>query len=431
MIQADICMLVDTFVKRDSRVLREARSLSSNGFSVVVIGVYSDPNIEIEQCDSDEIDKFQLIQYSYPAKLNSTKKYLILKIVTYILALLHSMLRVLLPIPLLLTRIETLFRKTSRDWLPVGILFQKGLSQVSASIYHAHDYPAIIAISQYDRPFVYDSHELYFDRDQLNNRMLRWFIQQKHAVEKRLETHSARKALAIITVSDGIADFLTTCWSVTRPLVIRNTINLQTRQPAINYPIPPDTKAIVHSGNLTKGRNLITLVSSLKFLPDHIVLVLMGDGPLRNALEEIVIEDGVEGRLFIIPPVPPEEVASTLSQAHVAVILIATSTISYRLSLPNKLFEAVVAGLPIITSLAPEIAKLTRENDIGICIDAQYPEKIARAILDVLQPENYGKYKHNVLQSREVLNWENEEKALIALYDRLLQKSAPRVLESQ
>src|SRR5690606_26678005 len=93
--------------------------------------------------------------------------------------------------------------------------------------------------------------------------------------------------------------------------------------------------------------------------------------------------------------------------------------LSYKYSLPNKLFEYIAAGLPVVTSRAVEMAAIVHRYDIGAVCDETDPRSIAEAIDSVLKPVNYTRLLKNVERARRELNWEAEEQKLLELYQRL------------
>jgi glycosyltransferase involved in cell wall biosynthesis len=234
-------------------------------------------------------------------------------------------------------------------------------------------------------------------------------------VEHRL----APRAAGVITVSEPLADYIAAHLHIPRPLVLMNGVDLR----ALQAPVPFERggrRIIAHSGYLSPGRHLPELVAALTHLPDDVALALVGDGALREKLIAQAQELGVAERLLIVAPVNPHNLPTTLAQADAAVILITADTLNYQFSLPNKFFEAVAAGLPLVYSPIQEIDRLVREYDLGVSCDPTDPRRIAEAIQTILQPENLTRYRENALKAQEVLNWETEEQKLIALYRRLL-----------
>lgn len=122
----------------------------------------------------------------------------------------------------------------------------------------------------------------------------------------------------------------------------------------------------------------------------------------------------------MIFPVTPQNMPTTLAQADASIMLITSKRLSYHLSLPNKFFEAVAAGVPIVSSPIPEVMSFIDQYDIGLICDPDDMNSVVEKIMAVLQPENNARFRANVLRMRDTLTWENEERKLVALYKRIL-----------
>jgi glycosyltransferase involved in cell wall biosynthesis len=207
-----------------------------------------------------------------------------------------------------------------------------------------------------------------------------------------------------------------------RPVIVRNAVDMRRLgEQAAQYPFVGTHKIIAHSGSLLDGRHLPELVAALAHLPEDVALVLMGGGVLRNRLLAQADSLGVGHRFAIVPPVHPDSVAPTLAQADVAAVLITGDSVSYRFSLPNKFFESVAAGLPLLVSPIPELARMVEQYAIGLVCDPTDPAEIADKIRALLQPDMLAHYRTNVERARQELNWANEEKKLVAVYTRILE----------
>src|SRR5690606_20141444 len=139
--------------------------------------------------------------------------------------------------------------------------------------YHAHDFPGLLQLALtgfLGRSYVYDSHELFFDRPLPDlPKPIEFLIKCMRPLEKPL----ARRASGVITVNDSIADRLSETLGVKRPIVIRNAVDIRTLAPSeARFPIH-GRRVIVHSGRLASGRHLVEIVSSLAYLPDDVALV--------------------------------------------------------------------------------------------------------------------------------------------------------------
>lgn len=230
----------------------------------------------------------------------------------------------------------------------------------------------------------------------------------------------ARRAAGTITVGDQLANWLADHLRIKRPIVVRNVVDVRNHGEPVPMPRQAGERIIGHSGYITHGRHLPELVEALRYLPEHVSLALVGDGSLWPVLERQAEKLGVGHRLRRVHPVTPQTMAPTMAQADAAVVIITSDATSYHFALPNKLFESIAAGLPLVVTDIPEVAGLVRQYDLGVILSSVEPEALARAIEAVLEPEANARYRANALRAREALTWEAEEVKLVALYRQVL-----------
>jgi glycosyltransferase involved in cell wall biosynthesis len=381
----DICMFVHNDVSSDARVLKEAASLAAHGWKVVVVGI-------------------GLTLKDLPAR-ETVSGFTIIRVM-----------------PRLLHRaMPGTFGKLLRLATSLPQIFRR-LHDANARVYHAHDFTGllIMALAGIRQPIVYDSHELFFDRWSPDSRyVLKHLIWRLRPLEKFL----ARRAVGVITASDESADIMIQTVGIPRPLVLQNAVDLRNLgQQSATY-MSGNRKQIVHSGGLFEKRHLSELVASLQYLPDDVAVTLMGEGRLKNSLLQQAEKLKVADRLLIVPPVPPANVVPTLAQADAAVVLVATQPLHYDTTLANKFFESIAAGLPIVSSPTTAAARVMSQYDLGVLCDPTDPQAIAAAIKTILLPENLARYRANAQKARADLNWEVEERKLIAFYEELLKST--------
>jgi glycosyltransferase involved in cell wall biosynthesis len=382
----DVCMVVHNDILNDSRIWREARALNSQGWKVVVVCI-SLGNSELPEVQT--VDSFTIWRV-----------------------------------------IPTIFRRRS-NLKTIGKLIQLTLSlpktctllrRSQAKIYHGHDFPGLLIIALagiWRKPVVYDSHEVFFDRGFRNMPVPRWAIRLLKTL-RHLEKALAHRAVAIIATSDGHADQIAKNLNIKKPIVVRNAVDLRTlKDQVVEYP-RNNRRLVVHSGGLLDGRHLFELIQALSYLPDDIALILMGNGPLKTSLEKFARDIGVAHKLEFVSAVPPDSVPLTLAQGDIGAVLITGDSVSYQYSLPNKFFESLAAGLPLVVSGIPELARMVKEYDIGLICDPTQPEDIAAKIEELLRSDNLERFRHNVEQARAQLNWQNEESKLISIYNDIL-----------
>jgi glycosyltransferase involved in cell wall biosynthesis len=235
----------------------------------------------------------------------------------------------------------------------------------------------------------------------------------------------------VITVNETIAKELSSRYLVPTPWVVMNapsmkspayitsTGNGKSLRAAIG--IGSDLHLILYSGSITFNRGLEKVIESLVYLPDC-YLVLMGYGTERYkiSLQALAREIGVESRFSFFGPVPSEEVTTYASCADLGIAPIKNACLSYYYCSPNKLFEYILAGVPVIASNFPEMGKVIHKYEIGYTFDPEDSRGIARVIRRVFDnPQHYQKMKQNTITASHAYNWEKESKKLLEIYQTL------------
>lgn len=290
-------------------------------------------------------------------------------------------------------------------------------------VVHAHDLntlPAALRAAGERTRVVYDSHELWRKRNRHGQlrplgRTVDWWL------ERRL----IGRADLVITVSPGISDWLAREYRLRPPLVLRNlpeawepTVSgLSVRELA---GLDEDRRLLLYTGRITSGRGLGPAIRSLAMLPEDIHLVLLGYGDFLY-IEELVRSgerEGVADRLHVIGPVAHQEVPSAASSADVALVYIEPTNLSYRLSLPNKLFEAIQGRVPVVATDLPEIRGVVLEYGIGELFSPGDPRGLAVAVERVLAARAV--YGEGLERAARELVWEREAKRLVESYRGLV-----------
>lgn len=379
--KTDICMIVHNDVTHDSRVRKEAASLSAAGWNVTVVGIALG-NTDVAGTES--VNGFTIVRVKPWGKGTGT---------------IRKLLQLVSVLP--------------------SVIVQ--LRRINARAYHGHDFVGLLILALagiWRRPVIYDAHELFFEGNfKGNSRLVRLALKCLRPLEKVL----AHRAVGVITVGDKVAEQLAKNLSIDVPTVVRNAVDIRglVAEPAVDFGTA-GCRTVVHSGGIVGDRHLPELVEALNYLPEDVIVVLMGAGILQKSLLEQAQTQGVASRLKVIPPVYPEQVSPTLSQADLGAVLIASDDLNFLFSLPNKFFECVAAGLPIISSSNPEIASLVERYDIGVICNPKDPPAIAQAILTALKPENLSRFQQNVEKARNEVTWEHEEKTLVTFYKAIL-----------
>lgn len=359
----------------DSRVWKVSNTLAALGYQVSVLGMHNKGLKLNESVAGFEVERIKLITRPWP----KWKPIQILKYVEFIL------------------RASWRYRKVDivhcndLNALPVGLLIKCFGKNVKV---------------------VYDCHEYETEVNGLVG------IEKK---AKRWMEHSLiRYVNKIITVSDSIANEYARLYKVPKPYLVLNC-PVYKEQPKRdlfreNLGIRLDQTIFLYQGGLSKGRGIELLLESFTGLESDLnVLVFMGYGPLEDMIKKKASEFN---SIFFHPPVPPDVLLSYTSAADYGVAFIEDSCLSYRYCLPNKMFEYLMAGLPVLTSNLHEMKRLVDTENVGIVTQENTVEGFREAIAASLN-QDYKAVQEKVFEARRRYCWEDQEKVLKEIYDDL------------
>ncbi len=245
-----------------------------------------------------------------------------------------------------------------------------------------------VGIAVHDRlggKLIYDARDLYPEAGNLA-RLPSPFRRLAGALERRW----ARTADRVMTVNDALADALRDRLECERPFVVLNASPM--RPPGGPRPrrfhdalgIPAETPIVLYHGGLSPGRGIPELIDAMAEMPEaH--LVLLGYGRMEDELRARAAGADVAGRVSVLPAVPPDALLEWVASADVVAIPIQGDTLNHRLATPNKLFEALAAGVPVVASDLPGMAAIVRELDAGVLVDPTRPASIAAGIRALLE----------------------------------------------
>ncbi len=278
------------------------------------------------------------------------------------------------------------------------------------------------------KPIVYDARDIYADARNIARlpRPFRWFF-------SAVERHWARQADAIVTVNDRLADQLASRFGTKhRPLVVHNCPPRWDPSPdpvdelRAAAGIPAGVPVALYHGGFSRERGLEQLAAAIREPGlETVHAVYLGYGALEPDLRAMAADPAADGRLHVLPAVPPEALLQWLTTADVAVMAIQPTTLNHRLSTPNKLFEAIAAGVPVVASDFVAIRDIVvgdPAGPLGVLCDPTDPAAIARAIRSILEapPEDRSAMRARCLRAaHEHWNWETQSRPLLELYGRL------------
>lgn len=263
---------------------------------------------------------------------------------------------------------------------------------------------------------VYDSHEYFTEVPELVNR------KRVQKVWKSIEHYIFPKLTDVITVNESIAGLFEKEYGI-RPQVVRNVPLSQNGITEVasrkSLGLPESKKILILQGsgiNIQRGAE--EMVEAMQFI-DNAILLIVGGGDVIGRLKEIVKEQALEKKVIFKPRQPYNKLMQYTAVADLGLTLDKDTNLNYRFSLPNKLFDYIQAGVPVLSSPLPEIQKIISTYQIGDFIPDHNPQNIAQKITEILNNQSLiGKWKKNLNFAASQLNWELEEKTLHNVYEK-------------
>lgn len=301
-------------------------------------------------------------------------------------------------------------------------LFLEQAGDYPADVVVAHDLPMLAVAralaAQTRARLVYDSHELYAEQE---------FAPWQRRAWARIEQRHIHACDRVITVNPSIAGELKRRYCLNDVRVIHNAERIgpwqaRTRYLHERFGIPFEQPVLLFQGGLSAGRHLDALVRAMAQLDTaDIHLVLLGDGQLARPLQRLVRRLGLQARVHLHPAVPQQQLLSVTCSADAGIIPYQAICLNNHYCTPNKLFEFIAAGLPILASDLPELRRLIEQQGIGRVGDLGCARRMAGAIDDFFADrQRLQAWRERLFEVREHNSWQHEGEKLKRIYEELL-----------
>ena len=400
-------MIVWNEFLNDARVLKEAQTLQSSGYRVRVFALHTpgvtkeletlDDGVEVQRIARSPMWRWRkrdsMANNSAPATPKNQQK-LGLKFL--------------------------FFRAIARFWTHCGLMF--AMLRYRPAVIHSHDVntlPTAFLTSKLARSLlVYDAHEISTSRE--------GYASLRKVVGK-IEKTIMPRAHGTITTTSARAKFFARAYGISRPLVLQNRPRLTTTKRtnkirdelSLNKPWP----IVLYQGGLQQGRGLEKLVRTAAQV-SNCYFVFIGGGRLTSRLKELRDEHDLQGRVHFIPTLSLTDLPAYTASADIGVQPIENTCLNHYTTDSNKLFEYIIAGLPVIATDFPEIRKIIRDGEVGLLVRPGSEDELAKAInLLAENPKLRQHYSQKATESASALNWETQEKLLSDMYGRILKEN--------
>ena len=179
-----------------------------------------------------------------------------------------------------------------------------------------------------------------------------------------------------------------------------------------------DKKLAVYFGVGIPGRHLEDIISAFALLPMEYVFAFVGyiEASYKYSLEKIAEKLGLMQRLIFLPPVRWHELPDYISSADCSFALYQKNSINNLYCSPSKLFDALIAGLPVIGTDNPLIKKTLSNIKAGLCIESVTAQSIAAAIKNVTSLYSHEDRERIAKDAKEIYTWESQESGFLEFY---------------
>ena len=262
-------------------------------------------------------------------------------------------------------------------------------------------------------PLAYDNHEYFTGMPELLKRPK---IQK---IWKAIEKNIFPKLTFIYTDNDAkrklFEDEYHVPVKVVKNVPVYNPV-VWNQEVIIQY--PKNKKILIYQGigiNIHRGTEELT--EAMQYLDDSYLLYFVGSGDVLDVLKQKVIELKLEDKVIFTGKVPFQELQAYTRGAHLGFTLDKPISDNYIYSLPNKLFDYVHAGVPVIAARLQEVEKMITKYNIGTFVPSHDPKQIAETIKDAFDtPGKLDEWKRNLPRAAQEVNWQNEENVLLGIY---------------
>lgn len=262
------------------------------------------------------------------------------------------------------------------------------------------------------RRVVYDTHEFYTEVPELAARP---FVRR---IWLAIERWILPKLPAVITVNQSIADAYHARYG-NRLHVVRNIPMKQDPGPLPTREalgLPTDQHILILQGagiNIQRGGEEAVL--AMKDLPGCLLLII-GSGDAWPVLEALVAQHGLQDRVRMLGRMPYDRMMGFTRTADLGLTLDKDTNLNYRFSLPNKLFDYLNAGIPVLATDLPEVAGIVRRYGAGMVIASPEPALIAQAVKDFFaDPAQVSRTRANATFAARELDGDKEREKLLAV----------------
>ena len=420
--------------KNDARLHRECSALSDNGYNVHMIALkdpkYPDlPKLELRSTSLNSSYNIHRVSF-YPWLLEvyyKNPKYFTIVIggiasVVFIglfyISYIYLTTLLLIFIALCLAISSRFIRKWLINFDRLIRMTIKGY-KMNADIYQSNDLNTLIQgviCSKFrlkPRPLIYDSHEVQTDRTGYNKNIVK--VMESNLLRfvdvMMVENHTRAAHNEELY---GFYPYTLYNYSEYYNIEDKEAIDIHAE-----VGIDEDEKILLYQGGLQAGRGLHNLINAMTHVQVG-TLVFIGDGKLKDELKQQVVDMELQHKVKFIGRVDYKDLARYTKNAYVGFQVLQNTCFNHYSASSNKLFEYLMADVPVIASDLPEIRKVFNQYNVGELVNPDDPQSIAQAINKIVSDEKlHSSYVKGARLAKTIYNWDNEKEKLMNVYRKI------------
>ncbi len=267
---------------------------------------------------------------------------------------------------------------------------------------------AYLAAKIRGKRIIYDTHEYFTETPELVYRP------RTQAIWQAIENCIFPRLSDVITVNASIAKFygekynkkVHVCRNIPSKIVAVNKFIKKE-----DLGIAANKKIILYQGAVNLGRGLEWMLDAMPLI-DNAVLLIIGNGDVRKLLQERALKLGIVEKVIFLGAIDTLKLQEYTRLGNIGLCLLEEAGLNYYYALPNRVFDYLNAGVPILASRFPEIAEIVELYKTGVLIDHYEPLYLAKIINEMLNAEFDVAHFESVAKE---FSWEKEELVLMEI----------------
>lgn len=358
----------------DNRVLKISRSLQNNGYEFTLVATHFDKELPTEEVIEDiKVKRFNVGRI----------KLLPLNLVLFWVSIVKNF------------RKEKIFHCNDLYTLPPAYIIKKFFNKEAKIVYDCHEHETEAGVY-------------------IGKPVIKFFA-------KVFERVMIREADKVITVSESIANDYVKMYEIEKPSLVLNC-PVYKKYPKKDlfrkkFGIGKDKVLFLYQGEYLKGRGVEELVNIFKKIEhqnEKLVLILLIYGEKTDIIKEEIKDSK---NIYLHEKVSVSEYMEYVSSADWGIFLLENTCKSYNYSLANKLFDYMMASVPVIVSDLKEMGNFVKEYKVGYVIPEAYSSKDTIKLLGKASQEKAEYYQSQLDLVAKKYNWEEQEKVLLKIYE--------------